>query len=555
MSHLSEEDASGPDRQDQGPCSLASSTHSEVRDINFGNEDKNRSLIECLRKECRQKGRGPPEIYQLETVKENVKGDPMVRRWTFGERDDSKKNRTIVLVGETGTGKTTLINSLVNYFLGVKKEDNIWFEISDEKEGDPTTSKTTHLTVYEIFIEQLNISFSILDTPGFGDTDGLIGDEMIAKRLHTLLSSYDGIYCVDAIGIVVKSTETVLTDRKHYIYDSVQSLFGKNIKDNIVMFITHAEDMSHIRVFATTEKAKVPVPKNEQNQPHHFLYDNFQSDRRQAKQKETYNSKWDLGEKSTHELLDHLKGLKTQSLKITEKVLSDRMKLNENVQDIRKNIAENKDKLSQLEEAENDLHELEDSQVFRETVTESYKEKVDIPEGSWWTTYDATCCPVCEETCHDECWGISGVKGCKVMENGRCTKCTGLCPSQQHVKERKKYVWRTRDVLQNNKEYYKEHKAKSDMKKQKEDEVRVNEEALSTFLDEAYKNITDLKLNALKDGSAVTYVHVKFLTEIMKETGNTERVGELQQWLQMMEKDETTQKAVRYQDKQKALKS
>ncbi|KAI4871367.1 hypothetical protein NFI96_001436 [Prochilodus magdalenae] len=109
-----------------------------------------------------------------------------IRKWTFGQRYANTQNKTILMVGETGTGKTTLTNTMVNYFLGVKFEDKVWFEITEEEKRYQSESQTSEVTVYEIISEERLSSLTIIDTPGYGDTRGIEKDKDIARNLHEL---------------------------------------------------------------------------------------------------------------------------------------------------------------------------------------------------------------------------------------------------------------------------------------------------------------------------------------------------------------------------------
>ncbi|XP_045923546.1 septin-5-like [Micropterus dolomieu] len=158
---------------------------------------------------------GPPAVYQLRPKKENI--GPL-RRMTFGERNVNKINKTILLVGETGTGKSTLVNALVNYAMGVKWKEDVWFHIvEDEKdrERNQTESQTSDVMVYQVFGfegETLSYSLTIIDTPGYGDTRGIQHDDIISQRLLDWFRSEDGVHEVNAVGLVLKATENRLGD-------------------------------------------------------------------------------------------------------------------------------------------------------------------------------------------------------------------------------------------------------------------------------------------------------------------------------------------------------
>src|SRR3990167_3155365 len=85
--------------------------------------------------------------------------------------------KCIIMVGQTGTGKSTTINSMVNYLMGVRREDNFRYElIVEPNRHQQSESQTTEPNIYCI---EPNIDYPtvvIIDTPGYSNTEGLEKD-------------------------------------------------------------------------------------------------------------------------------------------------------------------------------------------------------------------------------------------------------------------------------------------------------------------------------------------------------------------------------------------
>ncbi|XP_042252019.1 uncharacterized protein LOC121886156 [Thunnus maccoyii] len=255
---------------------------------------------------------GSPDVFQLK-LKEEKFGN--LTRKTVGEKNLNKKNKTILLVGETGTGKCTLINALLNYTMGVKFEDNIWFEIIEDEKRSQSETQTSDVIVYEIFgfeDKTLPFSLTIINTPGYGDTRGIEHDVIISQRLFDLLRSVDGVNEIDTVGLVMKATENRVSDRLKYIFDSVTSLFEKDIEKNIVALITNSNGSTPANALRALKAANIKCAKNEENQPLHFLFDNCQNEQRTKKTRLPLENAWRVTERGMEEFTNFLEKSKTQ---------------------------------------------------------------------------------------------------------------------------------------------------------------------------------------------------------------------------------------------------
>ncbi|XP_039460719.1 uncharacterized protein LOC120435350 [Oreochromis aureus] len=254
---------------------------------------------------------------------------------TVGEKNINKINKTILLVGERGAGKSTLINALLSYTMGVKREDEVWFQIVSEEK-----SQTSDVIVYEIFgfeDETLPYSLTIIDTPGYGDTRGLEHDDIISERLLDLFRSDDGVHEVHAVGLVMKASVNRLSDRLMYVFDSMTSLFGKDMEKNITALITHSDGNRPDNPLKALEVGNIKCAKNEKNEPVHFLFDNCQCEKR-AEENTISENLWDLTQKNMDQLTDFLEKSSPQKVMKIAEVLNERIRLKACIQNLKERI-------------------------------------------------------------------------------------------------------------------------------------------------------------------------------------------------------------------------
>ncbi|XP_073488981.1 uncharacterized protein [Aquarana catesbeiana] len=368
-------------------------------------EDRKRSLLEKLNKYTSSTEKvGSLTIYKMknEDVKQQSIGE-------FKTVKLNKKNKVIMMVGETGSGKTTLINAMVNYIFDVDWKDDHRFQLIEKSsEKSQAHSQTSSVTMYQINHEdgfQIPYSITIVDTPGFGDTRGIDHDDKIMQEIREFFSKCEFTE-IDAICFVVQSSLARLTPTQVYIYDKFLSIFGNNIKDNIVFFTTFA-DVQEPSVLSAITEADVPCAKSKDGKPVYFkvnngmLYANNHPDQVGKRVYKAQEMQWETAMESIEEFfLQYLPGLASKDLTLTKEVLAKRKALKVTLDRLGQKIEVVTGKQHKLEQTEKALNEnraeVKKNENFEYEVTETVRRKVDS------SAYSINC-RECSSTCHQDC--------------------------------------------------------------------------------------------------------------------------------------------------------
>ncbi|XP_048048044.1 uncharacterized protein LOC125269223 [Megalobrama amblycephala] len=502
------------------------SKQSENSDILLKSE-----LIEILRNS--KSIEGPTTKYILNTTV--LTEGKLLKRERIGQKKD-KPHKIILMVGETGTGKSTLINAMINYSMGVRWEHKMWLEVIEIPE-DQTESQTKAVTVYEVNALDSPFDLTVIDTPGFGDTEGFDKDKRVSEALQELFRSEDGIREIHAVCIVLNATDVLLHDRQCYILDEILSLFGKDIEKHILLLFTHQEKKNlPKRIMNFLKESFTKYVKNDENVC--FLFDNCQSEYSDEEDRDTYKTSWNNGVENFSKFFDHLNNINPKSLHITEVVLRARKQLDACVGNLRDRIELAELKKKELEQIKTALDTLEnykkEQNNFQYEVDEPYKEAVPINASRWKWSKRATRCEVCKENCHyPGCWWVRDLSWCSVMEEGKCTVCTHKCHYTKHVKDSKIYVPKTRKVTKTKydlkKKYEEDVGEKKSLMAKLEKDIQQMEAEKIRLVEECYQCFDKLMETALKSTSISSFIHIDFIIEKVKETGNQERVQKLEE--------------------------
>ncbi|XP_074496265.1 uncharacterized protein LOC141770540 [Sebastes fasciatus] len=527
-------------------------------------------LAEFLKHVSKRKNSGSPSLYKLPLTENDMDIDGC-RRFNFG-KESMRQNRTIMVLGATGSGKSTLINGMINYIVGVDWKDTFRFQLIDEDQSrSQAESQTSEVTVYKVnYQEGFKIPFSltVVDTPGFGDTRGIGRDREITEQIRRLFTSANGVSEIDAVCFVTQASLARLTATQRYVFDSVLSIFGKDVAENIDMLVTFA-DGKQPPVLEAINVSGVPCPKNDIGLPVHFKFNNSalfadnrsSSDRACGEDSDEDDDDnfdemfWNMCAKSMEKFFTALHKMATKSLLMTQEVLKERKHLETAVEGLQPQVRAGLAKLEEIKTTKEKIKEHETVMTTNENfeieveVTKPVKKQL-TKKGEYITN-----CQKCSITCHYPCAIADDNEkiGCASMDGtGRCTVCPGKCIWRLHFNQT--YSWdyvqvKEKKTLQELKDKYKkatkEKMTIQEVIERQEEEIAQLQDMIVSLMDQSAHSITRLQEIALRPNPLTTPEYIDMLIEGEKSEAKEGYTARIQSLEAMMDKADIISKVKR----------
>lgn len=362
----------------------------------------------------------PPTVYKLKTRPAKLQ---KYRNIEFGMPSNSNKpTRVLLLFGAAGAGKKTLINGIVNYYLGVTWEHNFRFKLIHDE-----CTQTQVITTYTLYWQEcspINCNLTIINTR-FGDTHGLKRNE-IRKHVRELLIDYlDELH---AVCFVIQASSGKLSPNLNFFFETILSIFGKDIKSNFFFLPTFADGLDP-PVMEAVREANIP----------HADFFSFNNSALfvDPKMSDFASTFWYMSYASFTRFFIQIEQASSVSLQLTQQVFEKHQKLEDIVCGILHQINVGLSKVNALEEKEKNLcHIIERIEANRDHTYDmavTKQKRIELPPGA--SNID---CLECHYTCHAIC-AHRDIWNCVVMDDGGrrnacCTVCPGRCSWKEHIR-------------------------------------------------------------------------------------------------------------------------
>ena len=435
---------------DSNPSDLSNPLQTMVSPTKF---DTSRILAHCSLAQPPEDGK--PAVYTLPLSLEYEDGRSQLRKFVInlGEKgmqlQDKFKTvpeKVMMVVGSTGSGKTTTVNAMINHVLGVQWKDDFRLKMIDELSsnqgagtiGNQAHSQTQFVSCYTLpYMEGFKIPYTltIVDTPGFGDTRGIEHDKLITERISRFFNTKGlaGIDHVDAICFMAQAGNPRLTPTQQYVFDRILAMFGKDIKKNVLVLFTFADGQ---KPQALSAMLAAGILEDESN---FFKFNNsalFVANSGEDDEDNFDKMFWRMGIKSFEKFFHELAAMEPKSLVLTKQVLDERAQLEVRLSGLREKIELGVNKLSELQQlkrvCKQHAADINANKNFKFTVQEPKRVQIELPTGTYTTN-----CLVCNFTCHFPCSipRNENKDGCAAMTNGSCEECPNNCHWSKHVND------------------------------------------------------------------------------------------------------------------------
>ncbi|KAJ9459161.1 hypothetical protein DIPPA_31351 [Diplonema papillatum] len=352
----------------------------------------------------------------------------------------------MLLIGATGVGKSTQLNALVNYLLGVQHDcQHRYVLVADPP--DPSAqhqSVTSEVTVYTIpyYIgNRLHRTVRLVDCPGSNDTRGeKYQSGWMLNMFRTLYAHQPVLHCV---AFLTLAGDVRLTATQKYVIGEATKVFGSGIRDNFVVIFTKSDGGKPNAKLIEEElrEMKVSIDESREVVTHNVAFAMIDSDARSARQF------FDVATNATKVVFQVAASLPAVSTEESSTVVQRRIDLIDVLRNLERTLDETLRQTNTLLQHFTIIKDADPKSPQQKEVTTERAERVPI-------NHVTTTCYTCFTTCHEVCsLGPADEKSrCAVMTAGRCTVCRKKCPPSHHDNTDFKVVYTTVTVMEDDSE-------------------------------------------------------------------------------------------------------
>ncbi|KAJ3655988.1 hypothetical protein Zmor_015094 [Zophobas morio] len=263
----------------------------------------------------------------------------------FKDSQATSDDINLLLLGETGVGKSTLINSISNYLnypdfkeaqkgnidilipmcLNVADVSKVFGNLDDNELLEDGKSATQHVKLYLFPIKLGSQTFKLrlIDTPGVGDPRGTDQDNVNLDNILAYLATLKKLH---AICFVLKSNQTRFTKFVEYCLKQILTRLDKSASRNIIFITTYSKAAGYT-AGETKTNCLMPLVNDIQSRPPHvsiplsdsniFALDNegfkallaIQEGKKYSKHElDGFVYSWEVSSKEIHRLLAYIIG-------------------------------------------------------------------------------------------------------------------------------------------------------------------------------------------------------------------------------------------------------